>query len=390
MTTTSRDPSTSPGVASKQMIDLGRRMIANILAGVTDLRGSTFFGDGSVFTDPERFEREREVLFRRTPQVIAWAGDVAEPGDIVARDVAGVPVVVTRHHDGELRAFLNVCSHRGMTLCDGVDNGRRLTCPYHGWNYDLQGNLVGVPNRDRFPELDAGAFGLPALPVAVQAGLVVVGLRPEVDVAGFLDPLGDEYAWLGYDGYRSGSERVLRKAANWKLMIDLNNEAYHVPALHRDSLLPFLSDNCAIDTFGPHARMCVPFRGLEKLADVSEADWPERLDTIMVTCIFPATVLVDHMEGGSMHRVSPGTRPGESTIHLIEGRPGPSDDAARASCEEVMEVNLSILDREDYAAVEACQRGYEGGSRSLVGGIGEPLIGHCHNVWDAALAACSG
>ena len=114
------------------------------------------------------------------------------------------------------------------------------------------------------------------LPVAVQAGLVVVGLRPDVDVDGFLDPLVDEYAWLGYDRYRSGSERVLRKSANWKLMIDLNNEAYHVPSLHRDSLLPFLSDNCAVDTFGPHSRMCVPFKGIEKLADVPEANWPER------------------------------------------------------------------------------------------------------------------
>ena len=367
MTGSMQDTAATGPSASKQMIDIGRRMIANILADTTDLGSSTFVGDGSVFTDPDRFEREREVLFRRTPQVIAWAGDVSEPGDIVARDVAGVPVVVTRHQDGGLYAFLNACSHRGMTLCDGVDNRRRLTCPYHGWNYDLQGNLVGIPNRDRFPALDVDTFGLVRLPVAVQAGLVVVGPRPDVEVDGFLDPLGDEYAWLGYDRYRSGSERVLRKAANWKLMIDLNNEAYHVPSLHRESLLPFLSDNCTVDTFGPHSRMCVPFKGLEKLADVPEADWPERLDTIMVTCIYPATVLIDHMQGGSMHRVSPGSHPGESTVHMIEGCPGPMDADARAGCEEVMEVNLSILDSEDYVATEACQRGYNGGARSLVG-----------------------
>ncbi len=311
--------------ASKQMIEIGRRMIANILADTTDLGSSTFVGDGSVFTDHGRFELEQEVLFRRTPQVIAWAGDVSEPGDIIARQVAGVPVLVTRHQDGELYAFLNACSHRGMMLCDGASNGRRLTCPYHGWTYDLQGKLVGIPNRDRFPALDVDERGLQRLPVAVEAGLVVVGLRPDVEVHGFLDPIADEYAWLGYDRYRSGSERMFRKAANWKLMIDLNNEAYHVPSLHRDSLLPFLSDNCAVDTFGPHSRMCVPFKGIEKFADVPEANWPERLDTIMVTCIYPATVLVDHMEGGSMHRVSPGAHPGESVLHLIEGRPGEMD-----------------------------------------------------------------
>lgn len=371
--------------ASKQMVQIGRRMIANIVADTTDMGGSTYLAEGSVFTDPDRFEWEREVLFRRTPQVMAWAGEVADVGDVVARDVAGVPVVVTRDHDGELHAFLNACSHRGMTLCNGVDNTRRLTCPYHGWNYDLRGRLVGLPNRERFPGLEIDQLGLSPLPVSVQKGLVVVGLRPDVAVDGFLDDLGDEYDWLGYDGYRSGSERLIHKNANWKLMIDLNNEAYHVPFLHRESLLPFLGDHCAVDTFGPHSRMCVPFKGLEMLADVPEIEWAERLNTIMVTCIFPATVLIDHMEGGSMHRVSPGGRPGESLLHMIEGRPGTMDAAARNSCDEVMKVNLQILDQEDYVAVEACQRGFDGGARSLVGGVGESLIGHWHSTWDAAL-----
>jgi carnitine monooxygenase subunit len=376
-------------VASQQMIEIGRRMIANIVGDTTDMRGSTYVGKGSVFTDPVRFERELEVLFRRTPQVMAWAGEVADPGDTVARDVAGVPVVVARGHDGVLRAFLNACSHRGMTLCDGVDNARRLTCPYHGWNYDLEGRLVGIPNRDRFPGLDPECFGLSRLPVAVESGLVVVGLRPDVVVDGFLDDLGDEYAWLGYERYRSGTERLLHKRANWKLMIDLNNEAYHVPHLHRESLLPLLSDNCTVDTFGPHSRMCVPFKGLELFADMPETEWPERLATIMVTCIFPSTVVIDHPNGGSMHRVSPGAHPGESVLHMIEGSPGAMDAAARAACEEVMEMNLKILDQEDYVATEACQRGYEGGARSMVGGIGESLIGHWHTVWEAALNAAS-
>lgn len=374
-----------PRAASRQMVEIGRRMIANIVNDTTDVRGTTFVGEGSIFTDPDYFEREREVLFRRTPQVMAWAGEVAEPGDVVARDVAGVPMIVTRDQDGEIRAFLNACSHRGMTLCDGADNTRRLTCPYHGWNYDLRGRLVGLPNRDRFPGLDIGSLGLSPLPVSIEKGLVVVGLRSDVIVDGFLDDLGDNYDWLGYDTYRAGSERRFQKKANWKLMIDLNNEAYHVPFLHRESLLPFLADHCTVDTFGPHSRMCVPFKGIERFADVPEGEWPERLDTIMVTCIFPSTVVIDHMNGGSMHRVSPGDRPGESHLHMLEARPGIMDAAAIAACDEVMQVNLQILDQEDYVATEACQRGYDGGARSLVGGTGESLIGHWHSVWDFAL-----
>lgn len=100
-------------VASPQMTALGRRMISNTIAGATDLGEGTYVGDGSIFVDLARFEVEKDILFRRMPQVIAWSGDVAEPGDIVARVVAGVPVVVTRGEDEVLRAFLNACSHRG-------------------------------------------------------------------------------------------------------------------------------------------------------------------------------------------------------------------------------------------------------------------------------------
>ena len=293
-------------MASAEMIKIGRRMISNTIAGTTDLADETYFGDGSVFTDPARFEREREVIFKSLPHVIAWGGDLAEPGDIVARDVAGVPVIVTRGDDGALSAFLNACAHRGMTLCDGTDNTRRLTCPYHGWSYGLDGTLVGLPHRDRFPGFDPADSGLQPLPVSEQKGLVLVGLRPDVVVDGYLDPLGDAYSWLGYDTYRSGADRTFNIDANWKLTIDLNVEAYHVPSLHRDTLMPFLADHCAVDTFGPHCRMAVPFKGIEAMAEVPEEQWPDRLDTVIVTCIFPSTVLVDHLGGGgSLHRTLP-------------------------------------------------------------------------------------
>ena len=163
---------------SPQLVALAHRLIANIVADTTDLGDHVYRGDGSIFTDPERFEAEREAFFRRTPQVVGWGGEVAEPGDVLARVVAGVPVLVTRDGDGALRAFLNACTHRGMGLCDGADNTRRLTCGYHGWTYDLAGRLVGLPHREPFPGLDTDSLGLQPLPVEEQAGLVVVGLAP--------------------------------------------------------------------------------------------------------------------------------------------------------------------------------------------------------------------
>jgi len=371
---------------SPQLVALAHRLIANIGADTTDLGDHVYRGDGSIFTDPERFEAEREAFFRRTPQVVGWGGEVAEPGDVLARVVAGVPVLVTRDGDGALRAFLNACTHRGMGLCDGADNTRRLTCGYHGWTYDLAGRLVGLPHRERFPGLDTEALGLQPLPVDEQAGLVVVGLRPDVELAGFLEPLAADTAWMGYGHYRGAAQVTLRKRANWKLMVDVNIEAYHVPTLHRETLLPFLADHCAVDRWGPHTRLVVPFKGLEALADRPEAEWPDRLDAVMVTTLFPSTVLVDHMQGGSMLQIAPGDHVGETIVTITEARPGPVDDAVRTECEETMAINLSILDAEDFPAAESCQRGFEAGSRPVIGGVGESLIGHWHETWDAALA----
>jgi hypothetical protein len=106
----------------------------------------------------------------------------------------------------------------------------------------------------------------------------------------------------------------------------------------------------------------------------------------MVTTLFPSTVLVDHMQGGSMLQIAPGRHVGETTITLIEARPRPIDEATRLECEETMAVNLSILDVEDFPAAESCQQGYEAGARTVIGGAGESLIGHWHEQWDAALA----
>ena len=77
--------------------------------------------------------------------------------------------------------------------------------------------------------------------------------------------------------------------------------------------------------------MAVPFKGIEPMADVPEEQWPDRLDTIMVSCIFPSTVMVDHPGGdGSLHRISPGQTPGDSIVHLIEGCPGAAMDETKA------------------------------------------------------------
>ena len=118
---------------------------------------------GWLYHDPEFFEAEKKAFLRAAPQVVCHESEIAEPGEWRSLEYLGESVIVIRGDDGEVRAFANVCRHRGSRLVDG-DGGcaKVLTCPYHAWSYARDGRLVGVPHRNEYPGLrDRGARPVP-------------------------------------------------------------------------------------------------------------------------------------------------------------------------------------------------------------------------------------
>ena len=131
--------------------------------------------DTSAYTSPERAARERDVLFRRHPIVAGFSSNIPNPGDYLTEDLAPVPILVVRNASGELRAFVNICRHRGARLVDGCGHTAKLfSCPYHAWSYDTDGRLVAIPDDYGFDGLDRASSGLVALPVAEKYGLIFV------------------------------------------------------------------------------------------------------------------------------------------------------------------------------------------------------------------------
>ena len=126
------------------------RLVERAAEGSLDLAATPMAEDVADFLDPDRFERERRQFFVDTPQIVGFAGEVRAPGSSLAAECVGVPVVVTRTVDGELRAFVNACAHRGAQVATGHATGQRLTCGFHGWTYDLDGRLVGRRADDCF------------------------------------------------------------------------------------------------------------------------------------------------------------------------------------------------------------------------------------------------
>ena len=134
---------------------------------------------GWLYYDPEFFEAEKAAFLRAAPQVVCHESEIREPGEWRSLEYLGESVFVIRGDDREVRAFSNVCRHRGSRLVDGTGGcARVLTCPYHAWSYARDGSLVGVPHRDEYPGLRTEELGLKPVVLENWHGFLFVTLEP--------------------------------------------------------------------------------------------------------------------------------------------------------------------------------------------------------------------
>jgi choline monooxygenase len=190
--------------------------------------------DPRLYVDPDGMAHEQEAIFARTWQLAGHVADLQTPGRFAAVQVGNESALVIRGEDGELRAFRNVCRHRAARLREGRgDCGKALRCPYHGWTYRTNGQLIGVPEGRGFPDLDKGQLGLMPARVETFAGLVFINLDLDArPLADGLDGLEQRLAPYGIPGLERFSESTSTQPANWKIVADNYLEGYHVPIAH--------------------------------------------------------------------------------------------------------------------------------------------------------------
>ena len=188
------------------------------------------------YSDPAVLRLERERIFRRAWQYAGRVDQVAEPGAFFTCDLAGIPIVVVRDDGGGLRAFLNICRHRGSLVCEGEGKRASLQCPYHAWTYGLDGSLRAAPRSDRVPGFDKESLGL--VPAAVDSWGPFVFVNPDADAAPLAETLGELPALVDASGVGLESLRFLERAAgpeyaaNWKVCSENFLECYHCQVAH--------------------------------------------------------------------------------------------------------------------------------------------------------------
>lgn len=195
---------------------------------------------GVDYTSQSVYDEERERLFYRGWFCIGRSEEVPAPGDYLVRDVVGESVFVTRNRAGELRAFYNVCAHRGTKLLDDEPAcghlGKALKCPYHAWSYDYDGRLLATPNVHEDEAFDRVDYRLHDVAVDEHAGFLFVSLAesPRPLREHLLD---SNETITDFDRYRLGELRLAKRitydvAANWKIVVENYNECLHCPQIH--------------------------------------------------------------------------------------------------------------------------------------------------------------
>ena len=346
--------------------------------------------DGTRYTCKEALAGEIERLFRGHPLPVAFGCEVAEPGDFLTLDIAGVPVMLIRDDEGTVRGLLNTCRHRGARLLDGAGQvGKSLVCPYHNWTYDRCGLLTAQPGAEHFPDVVVGEESLVRFPAEERDGFVWLLLDPAgaLDLDDALGGLGPELAAFGLADYRHRGSHVWTKRMNWKLGVDTFLEYYHVPILHRASIgktlfgTVFLYEAC-----GRHSRLVAPRRSIMEQQDDDPETWRVVPHATIVYRLFPNAVFVSQGPHVELARFFPDPERPDTTVCRFSFA-SPADDEKERDWEEMMRLALGVLDNEDFAVMEGVQANLAAGiQREIVFGRNEIGLQNFHQMRDAALA----
>ncbi len=352
------------------------------------------------YSDAAFAELEHAAVFGRAWLMVGHLDELPEPGDFRLVDQIPEPVMLMRGADNEVRAFYNTCQHRGAELLvDASGNaGRRLTCPYHSWVYDLDGALVGYPEAHNFPaEMDRDCLALRAVRCETWGPLVFINLDDNAEpLADFLGPVGDDLSELAD---LAGRLHLVNHSSqdvdvNWKLPVDANIETYHVNTVHRDSAAKILNQAAtAIQLLSHgHSRMLITTQEGRSISDLlpftplfdGVGDLPDA--GTFSFHVFPNLSVVFSGKGFLFFITNWPLAPNRSSyhVHFCSSLASDTDDNATLN-RTFADINQAVL-LEDLSVLPGMQRSIDrGGLNQVRLGYQERRIYHLHETIDRYL-----
>jgi len=341
--------------------------------------------DARWYNAPDAFAREREQIFAHDWICVGRLEQLARAGDFFLAEIAGESMIVTRGKDDRVRAFYNVCRHRGTRMCTEPSGrfGGSIQCPYHAWTYALDGTLLSARTMDDVPGFDRADFPLREAAVAELDGFAFVSLAPDPEpFAQAYAPLIGRFARWHVGELRAARTVTYDVACNWKLVFQNYSECYHCPLIHPqlDELSPSDSgrnDLCEGPFLGGYSELRRHGSSLTKTGRTSRPPLGELdgadLDRVYYYAIFPSLLLSLHPDYVLAHYVQP-VAPNRTTVvcaWLFAPRAIASPDFDPSDAVDFWD----LTNRQDWRINELTQRGTE--SRAYIPGPyanGEALL----------------
>lgn len=214
------------------------------------------------YTGAEFHTRDLQLVISPSWQFVGHEAELPLPGDFLRAEIAGQPLVLVRDTSGEIRAFYNVCKHRGGPLVtQDRGNVRMLQCQYHGWTYRLNGDLRGVPRMERCELFDRSAFALSPIALEQWHGLLFVALDPPpLPLEAHLGGIADRISPLSPSRLRPHARVEYEVACNWKVYVDNFLEGYHLPLVHPELCTVLDVKGYVTETFPTYSLQYSPLR----------------------------------------------------------------------------------------------------------------------------------
>ncbi len=366
------------------MVSLARRALQHYEDKTTDQADAPLTMPVDAYINPERYAAERERIFKHLPIALGLSLELPTAGDYKALTVLDTPVLMVRGEDGQVRAFLNICRHRGATVCTpGRGNTRVFSCPYHAWVYDSHGRLTGRYGEATFGEVDVEARGLIELSCAERCGVIWVLLTQgeDFDIDAWLGDFAPELASLELENWHLFEQRDL-PGPGWKITMDGYLESYHHPFVHPNTVgIHTVGNLLVLDTYGPHQRLTFGRKSIGELRGMDEADWEPGEHIRLIHSCFPnlsvSGILGDHC---LVSQIFPGPTPATTvTTQTILVAEEPHTEAARQASQAFCDLTLTAVQDEDYAIGFGIQGAVNAiANESFVFGRNEPAVQNYH------------
>ncbi|MFT5111615.1 MAG: phenylpropionate dioxygenase-like ring-hydroxylating dioxygenase large terminal subunit [Parasphingorhabdus sp.] len=356
---------------------------------------SSWSMNARCYQDAKFLQLDQQQIFHRSWQFLCHESKLSEPGNYVTTTIQGQSVFAVRDKQGALKAFYNVCKHRGHELLSGEGTKQRIVCPYHAWSYNLDGSLKAARRSEFLNDFDVNNIRLEQIRVEIFCHLVFINLDPEAQ------PLSDQTEDLAREimsfapdlpNLKFAHRLTYNIKANWKSVVDNFLECYHCPVAHKDFCTLVDMDTYKVTTHDIYSsHMAKAGTTSNNAYDVENASVTDHA----VWYLWPNTTLMRYPGRGNFMvwkfiPTGPETTYEEFDFYFETGQPN-ADEL------EAIKFIDDVLQPEDIGLVESVQRGMQSPAfnqgRFLVdpegSGLSEHAVHHFHGlVLDAYRGAC--